>query len=1531
MDRENSDRQQRLFVDGNAPADMGVWAFAKEVAKYFMDFLETDFHRRKTPRRSLKFSNESGLKVGINLKRYRLFSESVWKSVKRGFQDEAPTVVKKGQHRHAIPEVTVKVIRQHIDQISDERTSGLVSNIADESKACAVRNRADPDAALAEAADTCMSTIRASLVEPLVDERLAEGLRKLNAGDEGTVYLLKEDLTAVLSGLVHPAIQEIIPKFILDDNFDPSAILLEHFAGKDVRAHLNAFFQFFQVGDLFLELLELEKNQRILDKQELYLNLCTISWENEQYPIFYIPFEMTVEGDQVSIEYDSRLYINKKAIAYIVQEFNRLTGKVGTLEKISSRIVYLAQCESLPAFLNSLLQEIINFFALSGGVNVSSAEEQSARGQHVRLTNGCYISLFDKSDEALINDYEDILQQLGLQKGVIAESFTELIRGFIFDNPQSFVRGVDTEWRALGTPDKLVCESPIPLNEEQRQILAAVGKEGCRFITVQGPPGTGKSHTITAIVCNAVLKGQSVLVLSDKKEALDVVEQKITATMNKARPDTDFQNPILRLGRTGSKYAKILSAPSMAKIKKNCTAVQSQGLKLEQNISTLQETLKSGLQAEAEAYSGVSIQEIGEHTALEEFCDDLASYVDIEELSAAPDSAEDIDSFRQLLIQAKELLFETDGTDEFLQDILGFSTADIASFGNLSFAMERLSSLKAIETSLALEHPGTVDILACLGPIGDEDLATLSVLLAEYRALGYGFITRFFRRGAIRSLNSRFLDAFPGCTFSQPHTEVADLEHALHALLAVRADEDERRAQLEYSCDLLAAVVLVHSSAEAKAMMERFTDLSDLVERVFAFVSKYPSTCTKCGLDLNDPLCLSDNALVCMDDDTFDAFLRLICLRQKIQQAFDSVPDSRYADLKKGLEGLMTVKMRHVMDSAVVDFWESEKGTAKALGGIIRRKERFPKEEFWSLSRAFPCILAGIRDYAEYVPLEPNLFDLVIIDEASQVSVAQAFPALLRARKVLILGDKKQFCNVKAAQARTATNQEYQNRLQGAFKRQVSVGQLHLEKCRHFNIKHSILDFFGFITNFDTMLLKHFRCYKEIIGYSKERFYEGLLQVLKIRGKPIDEVIRFTILDPHDPDIGSGNVNAAEADAIIRELDSLRQRDFKGSIGVITPHTNQQSFISAKIAALPEGENYRKACNLKVWTFDTCQGEERDIVFYSMVATRKHDRLYGVFPSRLQEGEDDEGKLRVQRLNVGFSRAKECIHIVVSKPIEEFRGAIRDALQHYCTALECAKAEPLPDSVDSASPMEREVLNWLTQTDFYQSNVGSGSVMLETQFPMGEYLKQLDPMYDHPNYRVDFLLTYRQADATEHRIIIEYDGFKEHFDANPDVNQFNYWSYYSEDDLYREKVIESYGYKFVRINKFNAGNDPIATLDDRLKRIVSASSEGQEFLGQLQKAVNGLGDGSMRQCPRCGDIKPLGDFRDPNLQTGSGRICMKCKSRHGYRAVADPHPIKDGIPECHGKPMALRNGRYGPFYGCREYPRCKNTAPCRRL
>ncbi len=341
-------------------------------------------------------------------------------------------------------------------------------------------------------------------------------------------------------------------------------------------------------------------------------------------------------------------------------------------------------------------------------------------------------------------------------------------------------------------------------------------------------------------------------------------------------------------------------------------------------------------------------------------------------------------------------------------------------------------------------------------------------------------------------------------------------------------------------------------------------------------------------------------------------------------------------------------------------------GTKIIKKKIIQSKMKFPQSEFLKLKEAFPCILAGIRDYAEYIPLEPEIFDLVIIDEASQVSVAQAFPALLRAKKVLILGDKKQFSNVKTAQARTDENRKYLSQLKDCFVKCISNESTKLVKLEKFNIKTSILEFFEFISNYNTQLLKYFRGYKEIISYSNKYFYQDSLQVMKIRGKPIDEVLKFSFIKHDGKTELFQNTNELEVKYIISELKKLKESSITQSIGIITPHTNQQKLFVERINQLPEKDYFYDTFKLKIMTFDTCQGEERDVVFYSMVATEENDHLWGVFIKDLNDVDlEEEGRIKAQRLNVGLSRAKECMHFVLSKPIEKFTGSIGDALRHY--------------------------------------------------------------------------------------------------------------------------------------------------------------------------------------------------------------------------------------------------------------------------
>ena len=94
------------------------------------------------------------------------------------------------------------------------------------------------------------------------------------------------------------------------------------------------------------------------------------------------------------------------------------------------------------------------------------------------------------------------------------------------------------------------------------------------------------------------------------------------------------------------------------------------------------------------------------------------------------------------------------------------------------------------------------------------------------------------------------------------------------------------------------------------------------------------------------------------------------------------------------------------------------------------------------------------------------------------------------------------------------------------------------------------------------MLKKHFRGYPEMISFSSRYFYQNELQAMKIRGKPIDEVLEFFEIE-HDGLIDQfKNTNEQEARAILdRVIKQLDEGDHR-SVAVISPFTEQQPLIS---------------------------------------------------------------------------------------------------------------------------------------------------------------------------------------------------------------------------------------------------------------------------------------------------------------------------------------------------------------------------------
>ena len=1527
MSKKEAKKKIQLKNDTN----QGDLLFIKEVAKYFMDFLETDFHKRRNPKRSIQLRSNSNLLIGLNLNKYPSFNNIVWKAINHAFDKNILNTIQKGVYRTNIPKNLLDLVKLQSEKINNKQIAKMLEQIAEEIEKSATLYKKEYDQALSVSLEAVAKIIKADLVLPFINN-LEKPLENLNLGDENNIYLMEEELTSILSLLLENKISEIL-KFILSkEKVDISKQLKDVFEIQDIKSNISSFFESFQVGDLFAEVYEMERNRTILDKQEFYLYFCDITFNKAKYPIFYIPFSVGKQNDLLTIEFDSQVYINKKALEYITQEYNQEKDKKGILKTITERIIYLAQHQNdFQELVNEILSEITNFFELDKSIDINKPEPQIAKSFLVRASNVCYVALFDKSDEALVNDYEEILKLLAAGNNVLAETFNKLIDDFIHKEPKKFDIVIQEEWNEQETQDKLVFQSPIPLNEEQLQILSAIKKDDCKYIIVQGPPGTGKSHTITAVLFNAILKNQSVLVLSDKKEALDVVEDKITETMNRVRTDENFQNPVLRLGKIGNAYAKILSPISIKAIINNYLAVKKNYQELEQNIDKSENSLKEDLEAEILAYEEIDLNEIHELFDLESYYQNNGFPVDIDEVLDQPESAIELEEFRKIFLSLKDKLVidlsQKENESRFFE-LLNFRLDEFKNISNFQKYLWLLNFLSASVSKLKEVYGAGLSSILKFENFSDNDLEILRKLIDCYEKERNWLFGYLFKKEKIEELDREFKKHFNLSSSLEPHKNLVELKNAFNIFSFSNEIKDKLDEKYKINFDYLN---FIHEAIKDEKVLTSLNDLQKLgddLKFLNTNLGKYPNTNKKLKIDLSSFKTFCDNELIKISNLDFDRLIRCINLKQKIEKDFKNIPALNYADQKKNIENLLTVKMTHVMDGRLVEFWNQYQSTAIALKKIIQGKMKFPKDEFLKLREAFPCILAGIRDYAEYIPLEPEIFDLVIIDEASQVSIAQAFPALLRAKKVLILGDRKQFSNVKSAQARTEENRKYLSELRDCFVRHVSNDGIKLVKLEKFNIKTSILEFLEFICNYNNQLLKYFRGYKEIISYSNKYFYQDSLQVMKIRGKAIDEVLKFSFIKHDGKKELMQNTNTFEAEFIISELKKLKDIDSNQSVGIITPHTNQQKILVEKINTLPEKDYFYDKLKLKIMTFDTCQGEERDICFYSMVATEEDDHLWGVFIKDLNVINVPDDTIKVQRLNVGLSRAKECMHFVLSKPIEKYSGSIGEALRHYFFILNEAKKERSVSEVDKKSKMEPEVMNWFYQTDFWKKN--KDNIEFIPQFELGKYLKQLDKTYNHPNYKVDFLLVYKDETHREHKIIIEYDGFREHFQEIDEINEFNYQNYYTDEDIYREKVLEGYDYRFLRINKFNIGNDPIKTLNERIENLIKGGVSKNNLISHIHQTIEGLQNGEMKECPKCKEIRDYKDFRDPDLITGYGRFCMHCKGYTLIEKSADD--IKDNVvisgdkicPKC-GSKMILRKGRYGKFYGCSKFPYCRGT------
>jgi hypothetical protein len=251
------------------------------------------------------------------------------------------------------------------------------------------------------------------------------------------------------------------------------------------------------------------------------------------------------------------------------------------------------------------------------------------------------------------------------------------------------------------------------------------------------------------------------------------------------------------------------------------------------------------------------------------------------------------------------------------------------------------------------------------------------------------------------------------------------------------------------------------------------------------------------------------------------------------------------------------------------------------------------------LLEAFPLWMSTFRDLHKLAPFEREIFDLVVVDEATQSDMASALPALYRARRGAVTGDPQQLRHVSFLS-------RDRQRLLGE---EAELGEDETEALDY--REKSLLDLVDDSLSSSERAIfldEHFRSMPSIIAFSNREFYGGRLRVMTAR--PSTLRTRSVELRRVEGVRDESGRNFAEAQAIADEIDSLVERETglpRGrchSIGVLSPFRDQVEHLVDTLRSRLPLEAIEKH-DLLVATPYGFQGEERDFMFLSLAVDPK--------------------------------------------------------------------------------------------------------------------------------------------------------------------------------------------------------------------------------------------------------------------------------------------------------------------------------------
>lgn len=454
---------------------------------------------------------------------------------------------------------------------------------------------------------------------------------------------------------------------------------------------------------------------------------------------------------------------------------------------------------------------------------------------------------------------------------------------------------------------------------------------------------------------------------------------------------------------------------------------------------------------------------------------------------------------------------------------------------------------------------------------------------------------------------------------------------------------------------------------------------------------------------------------------------------------------------------------------ALETYAQAVRRLGKGTGKHAPRHRREAEQALVRCGTAVPAWIMPLYRVAEQLQMAPDLFDVVIIDEASQAGPEACLLQYL-ARRLIVVGDDKQ---VSPAGVGISVDELQKHRDQLLSDLPSSEGLADRE--------HSFFDMAVLRYGTAVTLQEHFRCVPEIIEFSNRVAYRPervpLIPVRQLGAGRLEPIRTAYVADGYQTGTSGRMINEPEAEALVRQvLMCCSSREYESkTMGVISLTGSAQARLIEKLLLDELGPSEFKNRDLRCGDATDFQGSERDVMFLSMV----------VAPVEGKRTTALTRKIYLQRFNVSASRARDQMWVFHSVSRSELTNKedLRFQLLDHCEmhqAAASAQRPGVPDEVPEDhlvdpfdSLFEQKVFNKIVRRGYRCAS-----------------------QYEVYGFRIDLVV-----EGLGSQFAVECDG-----DAWHGPEQF-------ESDLGRQRELERCGWTFFRVRGSLFHADPDKALE----------------------------------------------------------------------------------------------------------------------